>query len=190
MQARDVQKDLVCFYKNLSSGDARNFSIVLLVFICHMERVGYADDLDRFIVGQIGFDDIQGFIHENVPIQEAIKFALFDKSSYSKEEHDLYEKLCYAEVLDCMLYNDHEELYAIYLFAKNRCFPHKLDWDGLLEKVKMESGMRDVDITRGSTLYKKCLRKGGHYGDLLPLDAFEGWYDPIWDERLTERHFI
>ena len=29
-------------------------------------------DLDRYIEGQIGFDDIQGYIHEDIPIQRAI----------------------------------------------------------------------------------------------------------------------
>ena len=58
--------------------------------------LSYFDDLDRFIEGQIGFEEIQGFVHEDVPLQEAITLALTHARFYSKEEHDLYEKLCYA----------------------------------------------------------------------------------------------
>jgi hypothetical protein len=126
-----------------------------------------ADDLDRFIEGQIGFDEIQGCICEVIPIQNAITSALQEASYYSKEEHDLYEKLCYAAVLRHMMLDDGAELYAIYLFAKNGCFPHKLDWDGLLEKIKRESGMDDADIIEGTDMYEECKERGGCYSDLL-----------------------
>jgi hypothetical protein len=122
----------------------------------------YADDLDRFIEGQIGFEEIQSF-----RLQQKIILALQNKLFYSKEEHDLYEKLCYAEVLYSMKFDDGAELYAIYLFAKNGCFPHKLDWDSLLEKIKRESGMNDADIIEGTDMYEECKKKGGCYGDLL-----------------------
>ena len=136
--------------------------------------LSYFDDLDRFIEGQIGFEEIQGFVHEDVPLQEAIKCSLtYARFYYSKEEHDLYEKLCYAEVLHCIEYYEHEEMYAIYLFAKDRCFPHKLDWDGLLEKIKMESRIDDTDIVEGASMYKQCQKKGGYYSDLLPADYYE-----------------
>ena len=123
--------------------------------------MGYADDLDRFIEGQIGFDEIQSCICE-----DAIVSALRVVSYYFKGEHDLYEKLCYAAVLLHMKLND-LFLYAIYLFAKNRCFPHKLDWDGLLEKIKRESGMDDADIIEGTDMYEECKERGGCYSDLL-----------------------
>ena len=128
-------------------------------------------DLDRFIDGQIGFEEIQGFVHEDVPIQEAIMLALTHAPFYSKEEHDLYEKLCYAHVLYVLHITPNSppvEFYAIYLFAKGICSPHKLDWSALLEKIKMESGVNDTDIARGTSWYEECQRKGGHYSDLLP----------------------
>ena len=63
-----------------------------------MGDVGYADDLDRFISRQILFEEIQGFIHEDVPVQEEITLALINALFYnSKEEHDLYEKLCWLK---------------------------------------------------------------------------------------------
>ena len=132
-----------------------------------MRCLGYADDLDRFISGQIRYEEIQGFVHEDVPIQGAIMLPLTHARFYSKEEHDLYEKLCYAEVLYSMTFDNGAELYAIYLFAKNGCFPHKLDWDSLLEKIKRESGMNDADIIEGTDMYEECKKKGGCYGDLL-----------------------
>ena len=131
------------------------------------EQDNYADDLDRFIKGQIEFDDIQGCIRRGIPIQNAITSALQEASYYSQEEHDLYEKLCYAEVLYSMTFDNGAELYAIYLFAKNGCFPHKLDWDSLLEKIKRESGMDDADIIEGTDMYEECKERGGCYSDLL-----------------------
>ena len=139
----------------------------IFFIIYNMECMGYADDLDRFIKGQIEFDDIQGRINRGITIQNAIISALQKASYYSKEEHDLYEKLCYAEVLYSMTFDNGAELYTIYLFAKNGCFPHKLDWDSLLEKIKRESGMNDADIIEGTDMYEECKKKGGCYGDLL-----------------------
>ena len=49
----------------------------------------YAYDLDRFIEGQIRFEDIQGYIPGDIPIQGAIIGALQEVSYYSEEEHDL-----------------------------------------------------------------------------------------------------
>ena len=111
----------------------------------------YADDLDRFIEGEIGFKEIQ-----SCRLQQKIILALKNASYYSEREHDLYEKLCYAAVLRHMKLDNGEELCAIYLFAKNGCFPHKLDWDGLLEKIKMESGIDALDILHGGDLYEEC----------------------------------
>jgi hypothetical protein len=138
----------------------------IFFIIYNMGYMGYADDLDRFIKGQIEVDDIRGCICRGIPIQNAITSALQEASYYSQEEHDLYEKLCYAEVLYSMTFDNGAELYAIYLFAKNGCFPHKLDWDSLLEKIKRESGMNDADIIEGTDMYEECKKKGGCYGDL------------------------
>ena len=132
----------------------------------------YADDLDRFIEGQIGFEEIQSF-----RLQQKISLDLQNGAYYSEREHDLYEKLCYAAVLRHMKLDKGEELCAIYLFAKNGCFPHKLDWDGLLEKIKMESGMDALDILHGAHLYEECQRNGGHYSDLLDLlPSYNNYY--------------
>ena len=133
-----------------------------MAFICHAGCMGYADDLDRFIEGQIGFEEIQ-----SSELQQKIVLAFQNKLFYSQEKHDLYEKLCYAAVLRDMKLDDGAELYAIYLFAKNGCFPHKLDWNGLLEKIKRESGMDDADIIEGTDMYEECKERGGCYSDLL-----------------------
>ena len=65
----------------------------------------YADDLDRFIEGQIGFEEIQSF-----RLQQKIRLALQNGAYYSEREHDLYEKLCYAAVLRDMKFDNGEEL--------------------------------------------------------------------------------
>ena len=69
--------------------------------------MGYADDLDRFIEGQIGFDEIQSF-----RLQQKIRLALQNGAYYSEREHDLYEKLCYAEVLRSMKFDNGEEFFC------------------------------------------------------------------------------
>ena len=135
----------------------------------------WVNDLDRFINGEICFEEILGYIKvgvSRISIQGAIS-SIFNVKHCPKEEHNLYEKLCYAEVLHCMEDYDHEELYAIYLFAKGRCFPHKLDWGGLLEKIKSESGINEIDIAYGTSMHEECQRKGGYYSDLLPTDYYE-----------------
>ena len=123
--------------------------------------------LDRFIKGEIGFEEIQGCIPSGITIKGAI-ISVLNAKYHPKEEHDLYEKLCYAEVLLCMESYTHASLCAVYFFARGKCSPHKLDWDGLLEKIKMESGVNDVDIARGTSWYERCQKKGGYYSDLLP----------------------
>ena len=122
--------------------------------------VGYTDDLDRFIEGQIRFEDIQGYLHGDIPIYGAIIGALQEGSYYSEEEHDLYEKLCYAHMLHAIQNYDPYALYAYYLVAKDKCSPHKLDWDSLLEKIQMESGMNEGDMERGRGLYEGYVRRG------------------------------
>ena len=136
----------------------------MLVFICHMGCVGYADDLDRFIEGQIGFEEIQ-----SSELRQEIALALQNKLRDSQEEHDLYEKLCYAAVLHYVKFYDGWVLYEIYLSAKNACSPHKLDWDRLLEKIKMESGMNDFDILHGTDEYEYWQQDGDYFADLICL---------------------
>ena len=109
----------------------------------------YADDLDRFIEGQIGFKEIQSF-----RLQQKISLALQHASYYSEREHDLYEKLCYAAVLRHMKLDNGEELCAIYLFAKNGCFPHKLDWDGCWKRSKWNQGWMPWIYSMGRTCMK------------------------------------
>ena len=91
--------------------------------------ISNTDDLDRFIQGEIEFEDIEGCICENISIQDAIIDAAGRDSDFSDEEHDLYEKLCYADVLLYTKYNDSQpyNIYAFYLFSKKICSPHKLD---------------------------------------------------------------
>ena len=128
------------------------------------------DDLDRYIQGQIEFEDIQGCINENISIREAIIDAAGKYSNFSNEEHVLYEKLCYADVLLYTKYNGAQpyNIYAFYLFQKKISSPHKLDWARLLEKIKRESGMNYQDILSGKSIYKNCLKRGGNYRDLFP----------------------
>ena len=134
-------------------------------FICNY-NMGYADDLDRFIEGQIGFDEIQSF-----RLQQKIILALQDASYYSEKEHDLYEKLCYAYMLHAIPNYGSYALYAKYLVAKDKCSPHKLDWDSLLEKIKMESGMDEDDMERGRDLYEDYVSRGS-CGYVLPPDDY------------------
>ena len=94
-----------------------------------------------------------------------------------------------------MTFDNGAELYAIYLFAKNGCFPHKLDWDSLLEKIKRESGMNDADIIEGTDMYEECKKKGGCYGDLLNslpsyYNSYVYWDGRIRNEQLTDRCFF
>ena len=118
-----------------------------------MGCVSYADDLDRFIGRQIGFEEIQGYIKEDVHIQDAIIGALRGRCS-SNEKHDLYEKLCYATVLYSMRFYYPSSLYAEYLVAKKVSSPHKLDWGNLLKKIEIESNMNKHDMNRGQILYE------------------------------------
>ena len=69
------------------------------------------NDLDRFISGQIGFEEIQGQVKEGVYIQDAIIGGLSPKCP-SKLEHDLYEKFCYATVLYRMRFYSPSSLYS------------------------------------------------------------------------------
>lgn len=121
-----------------------------------MEYFNSGDDLDRFINGQICFDDIQGYILGNIHIESAIIFALKHKPSsfYTKEEHDIYEKLCYATLLYSMQFYSPSSLYAEYLVAKDVSTPHKLDWDCLLYKIKREFNMSESEMSYGHSLYE------------------------------------
>ena len=132
--------------------------------------------LDRFIQGEIAFSDIDDNIRicELFSLERAIRGALEDVSLliYIVED-DLFEKLCYANVLWWHQNFDHEVLYAIYLFAKGKCPLHKLDWDALLEKLKKEFWINGRDIVEGTNMYKECQKKGGNYSDLLPSDYYD-----------------
>ena len=154
---------------NLSNENMRKFSIVLLVFICHIGCVSCADDLDLFIDGEIGFEEIQDYINEDVSVQDAVMDAYKMKASESKANHDLCEKLCYASVLYNMVFFPPHALYAIYLTARNNCSPHKLDWDRLLEKIKKELKMTGEDVEHGKCIYEDYQERGGR-GYVLPPD--------------------
>ena len=110
-------------------------------------------DLDRFINGQIEFDEIQGYVKEGVEIQDAIKGVLHSECP-SKDLHDLYEKLCYAYVLHDMQFYTPHSLYAGYLVAKEVSSPHKLNWDLLLKIIVKKSNMDVYDMSRGQGLYE------------------------------------
>ena len=125
-------------------------------------------DLDRFINGEISFEEIQGCCNEHSDsyIKNYIIFAKYERCFYSNDEHDLYEKLCYANIL--RLVNDHKNkedendwVYAQYLYAKDITYPHKMNWDILLEKIIKETNMTEYDMDRGeSYYYKKKLETG------------------------------
>ena len=72
-------------------------------------------------------------------------------------------------------YYDHEELHAIYLFAKGKCHLHKLDWDDLFEKLKKESTIDGRDIVEGINMNKERQEKGGYYSDLLQSDYYDDY---------------
>ena len=127
-------------------------------------------DLDRFINGEICFEDVQGFIHEHVPIQQAIILGLQSALFYSKKEHYLYEKLCYAHMLHAIENYEPYAWYAIYLAAKSKCSPHKMDWDDLLKKIKEELSMDKYDMVRGENIYKAYVRRGSRGYVLEPDD--------------------
>ena len=117
--------------------------------------VSGADDLDRFINGEIGFEEIQGFIHEDFPIEESIRLALYKGWAYPQKEHDLYEKLCYASVLMSVSSLFPHSIYSKYLVAKKLCSPHKLDWDCLLKKIRREASIDEYSMLRGQDLYER-----------------------------------
>ena len=115
--------------------------------------VSGADDLDRFINGEIGFEEMQGFIHEDVPIEESIRLALYNGWAYPQKEHDLYEKLCYASVLKLVSRLSPHSIYSEYLVAKKLCAPHKLDWDCLLKKIIRKASIDKYAMLHGQDLY-------------------------------------
>ena len=116
--------------------------------------VSGADDLERFINGEIGFEEMQGFIHEDVPIEESIRLALYNGWAYPQKEHDLYEKLCYASVLRRVSLLSPPLIYLEYLVAKKLCAPHKLDWDCLLKKIIRKASIDKYAMLRGQDLYE------------------------------------
>ena len=134
--------------------------------------ISNTDDLDRFIQGEIEFEDIEGCICENISIQDAIIDAAGRDSDFSDEEHDLYEKLCYADVLlytkYIMTLNLTIYMHFIY-FRKKYALLHKLDWDCLFAMIIKESRMHYNDIKVGKSIYKDCLNRGGEYRYLFNI---------------------
>ena len=120
-------------------------------------------DLDRFINGEITWEEIQGIYHDR-----SVKWLMVDIFTeacyYSKDEHDLFEKLCYANVLRINdLFKDtcdYYYTYAKYLYAKDVSFPHKMGWDILLEKIIKETHMSELDIKLGKDYYKTYQETG------------------------------
>ena len=93
--------------------------------------ISNTDDLDRFIQGEIEFEDIEGCICENISIQNAIIDAAGRDSDFSDEEHDLYEKLCYADVLfirNIMTLNLTIYMHFIYFRKK---YARRINWIGI-----------------------------------------------------------
>ena len=126
-----------------------------------------AKDLDRFINGEICLEEIKGYVHGHVPIENAIINALTNALFY-KNEHDLYEKLCFASVLRTLgIFKQTEGayLYGRYLALKDKCRPHKLNWACLLRKIKKESNMNKYEMEEGESNYNYYKRTGG-----WPLD--------------------
>ena len=126
---------------------------------------------DVWVIQMIWIVSLRGRLDLKIfkAIYGAIIGALQKWSYYSEEEHDLYEKLCYAHMLHAIQNYDPYALYAYYLVAKDKCSPHKLDWDSLLEKIQMESGMNEGDMERGRGLYEGYVRRGSR-GYVLPPD--------------------
>ena len=77
--------------------------------------------LDLFVNGEISFEEIQGCIKGGISIQGAIS-SILNVKPCSKELQELYEKLCYAEVLNYMKYYKHSKLYAIFCLRKANPF--------------------------------------------------------------------
>ena len=143
-----------------------------------IESLNHSNDLERFINGEIRFEDIQGDIPGHIGEGPSIYWSIIDArkeaSFYSKNEQDLYEKLCYADVLRLM--HDFEpcdepsELYAKYLALKDKCSQHKLDWDCLLNKIKKISKMNVDDMETGKKFYKSYKEGGGDIYEYFPED--------------------
>ena len=131
-----------------------------------IESLNHSNDLERFINGEIRFEDIQGDIPGHIGEGPSIYWSIIDArkeaSFYSKNEQDLYEKLCYADALRLM--DDPLEpceKYVYYLTLKDKCSRHKLDWDCLLNKIKKVSKMNVDDIETGKKFYKSYKEGGG-----------------------------
>ena len=139
-----------------------------------IESLNHSNDLENFIKGEIRFEDIKGHTEEGCSIYWSIISARQETSFYSKDEQDLYEKLCYADVLRLM--HDFEpcdepsELYAKYLALKDKCSQHKLDWDCLLNKIKKISKMNVDDLETGKKFYKSYKEGGGDIYEYFPED--------------------
>ena len=131
------------------------------------------DDLDRFIMGEIGFHEIQGRTDHDCSIYWSIISIISarkEASYYSKDEHDFYEKLCYADVLRTIqepsLRLSPHNVYAKYLAEKDLCSPHKLDWNLLFEKIKKITEMNKFEMDYGESLYKDYQKGGDLFADI------------------------
>ena len=123
-------------------------------------------DLARFINGEISFEEI----HEDSDpyIKNHIICAFKNTLFYSYDKHDLYEKLCFANIIRLVnLCKKNEEeydwLYAQYLYARGIAYPHKMNWDILLEKIIKETNMTEYDMVNGENYYYKPYLETGSW---------------------------
>ena len=116
-------------------------------------------DLSRFINGEIAWEEIQD-LYNDLPVKWLMISSFEGASFYSKDEHDIFEKLCYANILRTN--NDFNKegleenayIYSKYLLAKDISLPHKMDWNILLEKIIRENNMSKLDMDEGERNYK------------------------------------
>ena len=133
------------------------------------ENHNYINDLDRFIKGEICFDEIKGYISQD-KIYWAIIYTGRESLFYSEEEHDLYEKICYADILRIcqdLKDNRHEpfHLYRKYLYLKDISAPHILDWDNWIENIKKEMNMEEWVIKRAESWNENYHKEFDWYDD-------------------------
>ena len=74
--------------------------------------------------GEISFKQIK--VYGNI-IQNVILFTLQSLLYYPKKKYNLYEKVYYAHVFHSRQFYRTNELYIVYLEAKNKCLFHKQD---------------------------------------------------------------
>ena len=125
-------------------------------------------DLDRFINGEISWEEIQD-LYDGQPVKWLIVASFTEASYYSQDEHDLFEQLCYANILRITDlhkregWQDYEKLYADYLLAKDISSTHKMNWDTLLEKIIKETNMSELDMDIGENILYKTYQETGSW---------------------------